>query len=105
MPFGSRLPIWRSALSSLPISLKLGDHGDPVNEKHAERRAATWLYLYCTGDLPSGSRTLNHGSARSTDTRNLLMRADSPFGIIREAAESLIPAINIDFMCGWQVES
>jgi hypothetical protein len=21
-----------------------GDQGDPVNDKHAERRAATWLY-------------------------------------------------------------
>jgi hypothetical protein len=68
-------------------------------------RAATWLYLYCTGDLPSGSRTLNHGSARSADARNLLLRAGPPSGIIREAAESLIPAINIDFMCGRQVES
>ncbi len=55
--------------------LKLDDHGGPVSEKHAERCAATWLYRYCTGDLPPGepSRTLNHGSARSTNTRNLLL--------------------------------
>lgn len=32
--------------------LELDDQGDPVNEKHAERRAATWLYWYCTGELP-----------------------------------------------------
>jgi len=30
--------------------LELDDHGDPVNEKHAERRAATWLYQCCTGE-------------------------------------------------------
>lgn len=34
--------------------LALDEQGDPVNEKHAERRAAAWLYQYCTGQLPPG---------------------------------------------------
>lgn len=34
--------------------LELDDEGQPTNEKHAERRAAAWLHLYCTGDLPPG---------------------------------------------------
>jgi hypothetical protein len=38
--------------------LELDEHGEPVNEKHAERRAATWLYQYCTGRLPPGERDL-----------------------------------------------
>jgi hypothetical protein len=32
--------------------LELDEYGEPVNEKHAERRAAVWLYQYCTGELP-----------------------------------------------------
>ena len=38
--------------------LELDDQGDPVNEKYAERRAATWLYRYCTGEMPSGEADL-----------------------------------------------
>ena len=38
--------------------LELDEHGDPVNEKYAERRAATWLYQYCTGELPPGEPEL-----------------------------------------------
>ncbi|MGA5196666.1 DUF7677 family protein [Streptomyces exfoliatus] len=34
--------------------LELDERGDPVNEKQAERRAAAWLYRYCTGELPPG---------------------------------------------------
>jgi hypothetical protein len=34
--------------------LELDGQGEPVNEKHAERRAAAWLYRYCTGELPPG---------------------------------------------------
>jgi hypothetical protein len=34
--------------------LELDQRGEPVNEKHAERRAAAWLYQYSTGDLPPG---------------------------------------------------
>ncbi|MGW4492281.1 DUF7677 family protein [Streptomyces sp. NPDC004376] len=34
--------------------LELDERGEPVNEKHAERRAATWLYRYCSGKLPPG---------------------------------------------------
>ncbi len=34
--------------------LELDDRGQPVNEKYAERRAATWLYRYCTGELSPG---------------------------------------------------
>ena len=38
--------------------LELDAQGEPVNEKHAERRAATWLYRYCTGKLPPGETDL-----------------------------------------------
>jgi hypothetical protein len=38
--------------------LELDDHGDPVNEQQAERRAAAWLYRYCTGELPPGEPDL-----------------------------------------------
>lgn len=34
--------------------LELDEAGDPVNERYAERRAATWLYRFCTGELPPG---------------------------------------------------
>ncbi|MGW0505098.1 DUF7677 family protein [Micromonospora sp. NPDC003241] len=34
--------------------LELDEHGIPINERYAERRAATWLYQYCTGQLPPG---------------------------------------------------
>src|SRR5262249_48599990 len=47
--------------------LELDDRGDPVNEKYAERRAATWLYRYCTGALPPGKPTSNRGSAPCTE--------------------------------------
>ena len=38
--------------------LELNEHGDPINEKYAERRAATFLYQYCTGVLPPGEADL-----------------------------------------------
>jgi hypothetical protein len=38
--------------------LEFDDRGVPINEKYAERRAATWLYRYCTGELPSGEADL-----------------------------------------------
>ncbi|WP_308166907.1 DUF7677 family protein [Nocardia albiluteola] len=38
--------------------LELDDAGEPVNEKYAERRAAAWLYRYCTGELPPGEPEL-----------------------------------------------
>jgi hypothetical protein len=38
--------------------LELDDQGEPINEKYAERRAATWLYQYCTGNLPPGEADL-----------------------------------------------
>ena len=38
--------------------LELDDQGEPVNEKYAERRAAIWLYRYCTGKLPPGEADL-----------------------------------------------
>jgi len=38
--------------------LELDDNGQPLNEKYAERRAATWLYQYCTGHLPPGKGPL-----------------------------------------------
>ena len=36
--------------------LELDDQGEQVNEKYAERRAATWLYRYCVGDFPPRGR-------------------------------------------------
>ena len=33
-------------------NLELDRTGEPVNEDHAERRAAVWLYAFCTGTLP-----------------------------------------------------
>ncbi|BCY08830.1 hypothetical protein [Actinoplanes sp. L3-i22] len=38
--------------------LELDDAGEPTNEKYAERRAATWLYKHCTGELPPGQAAL-----------------------------------------------
>jgi len=32
--------------------LELDERGEPINEKHAERRAAAWIYQYCTGQPP-----------------------------------------------------
>ncbi|SOD73465.1 hypothetical protein SAMN05892883_2761 [Jatrophihabitans sp. GAS493] len=37
---------------------QLDDAGSPINEKYAEKRAATWLYRYCTGGLPPGELDL-----------------------------------------------
>ncbi|QYN23703.1 hypothetical protein [Amycolatopsis sp. DSM 110486] len=34
--------------------LELDDQGEPVNEEYAERRAAVWIYRYCTGNAPPG---------------------------------------------------
>jgi len=38
--------------------LELDESGDPVNEKYAEKRAAAWLYRYCTGRQPPGEPDL-----------------------------------------------
>jgi hypothetical protein len=38
--------------------LELDDSGQPVNEKYAQARAATWIYQYCTGELPPGQPEL-----------------------------------------------
>ncbi|WP_068160339.1 DUF7677 family protein [Rhodococcus phenolicus] len=38
--------------------LELDDEGEPVNEKYAERRAALWIYRYCTGKWPEGEPEL-----------------------------------------------
>ncbi|MEV7123111.1 DUF7677 family protein [Kitasatospora griseola] len=38
--------------------LELDENGEPVNENYAERRAATFLYRYCTGELPPGEPEL-----------------------------------------------
>jgi hypothetical protein len=52
----------RAAIFYYPAAaLELDDHGDPANEKHAERRAATWRYQYCTGELPPGESDLEPG--------------------------------------------
>ncbi|AXB41519.1 DUF7677 family protein [Amycolatopsis albispora] len=34
--------------------LEIDDDGEPVNAKHAERRAAAYIYQYMTGHLPEG---------------------------------------------------
>ncbi|MFE9399355.1 hypothetical protein [Streptomyces flavidovirens] len=47
--------------------LELDEQGEPVNEKHAERRAAVWLYRYGTGHLPRVSRTSSPGNASFID--------------------------------------
>lgn len=39
-------------------NLELDEHGEPINERYAERRAAIWLYRYCTGQLPPGELAL-----------------------------------------------
>jgi len=44
--------------------LELDERGEPTNEKHAERRAATWLYRYCTGELPPGEADLEPWQCR-----------------------------------------
>jgi hypothetical protein len=46
------------ALRRFARGSELDDDGEPVNEKHAERRVATWLYRYCTGNLPPGEPDL-----------------------------------------------
>lgn len=38
--------------------LELDELGEPVNEKYAERRAASFLYQYCTGEQPPGEPEL-----------------------------------------------
>jgi hypothetical protein len=38
--------------------LELDESGEPTNEQYAERRAARWLYQYCTGELPPGEPAL-----------------------------------------------
>lgn len=40
--------------------LELDDQGEPVNEKYAERRAAAWLYRYCTGKMPEGEAEIEN---------------------------------------------
>jgi hypothetical protein len=39
-------------------NLELDASGEPTNEKYAERRAAYWLYQYCTGAPPKGEAPL-----------------------------------------------
>jgi hypothetical protein len=38
--------------------LELDEEGEPVNEKHAERRAALWILEYVTGEIPAGEPPL-----------------------------------------------
>ena len=38
--------------------LELDAAGNPTNEKYAERRAALWLYQYCTGSIPPSEQPL-----------------------------------------------
>ena len=39
--------------------LELDEAGEPVNEKYAERRAAVWIYRYCSGNWPHGEPQLD----------------------------------------------
>jgi hypothetical protein len=39
-------------------TLQLDESGEPIDEKYAEARAATWLYEYCTHQLPPGQPPL-----------------------------------------------
>ena len=43
--------------------LELDDSGEPVNEKYAQRRAAAWLYRYCTGSVPEGEAEIESWEA------------------------------------------
>lgn len=38
--------------------LELDDHGEPTNARHAEHRAAVYLYRYCTGAFLPGEPDL-----------------------------------------------
>jgi hypothetical protein len=38
--------------------LEFDDAGNPINEKYAERRAATEFFRYCTGEFPAGEPAL-----------------------------------------------
>jgi hypothetical protein len=38
--------------------LELDDQGEPANDKYAGRCAGTWLYRYCTGEIPAGEADL-----------------------------------------------
>jgi hypothetical protein len=51
----SQMEICFAIFANVP---ELDDDGVPINEKHAERRAAVWLYQYCTGELPEGEPPL-----------------------------------------------
>lgn len=44
-------------------NLRLDEHGEPINEKYAERRAASELYRYCTGQEPPGEPPLEEWEA------------------------------------------
>jgi hypothetical protein len=39
-------------------NLRLNEQGEPTNEKYAERRAAGFIYRYCTGQEPPGEPPL-----------------------------------------------
>jgi hypothetical protein len=54
--------------------LELDDQGDPVNDKYAERRAATWLTGTAQESCRRGKATLDHGNANSTDRAAQLSR-------------------------------
>jgi len=44
-------------------NLELDEAGEPSNEKYAERRAATFLYQYMTGELPPGEPPISGDEA------------------------------------------
>jgi hypothetical protein len=57
--------------------LELDEHGEPFNEKYAERRAATWLYQYCT--------TSRQASATSSAGRSSYIEQPDDLAILRAA--------------------
>jgi hypothetical protein len=61
--------------------LELDDSGQPVNEKYAEKRAATWICRYCTGSCRPASQTWNRGRQNCTDAER--QRPNSASGGVR----------------------
>lgn len=47
--------------------LELHDEGEPVNEQYTERRAAGWIYRYCTGTRRRANQNFQAGKPSSTD--------------------------------------
>ena len=51
----SQMEICCAIVADVP---ELDDQGESADDKYAERRAAAWVYRYCTGELPPGEADL-----------------------------------------------